>query len=169
MKQNFLSILHELKSNCEKQNFKGYDVFDGLNSKIFKKTLFFHSRLCRLFWIQLFKKLPFNLRYLTFTPKTYNAKGLALFIRGFVNLYKTESKQEHLDSAYKLADIIISQKNKDRNYSCWGYNFHWEARAFSVPPYKPNMIVSSFDSKLNFEDGKLLHKNIIMEVANEKI
>ncbi len=34
---------------------------------------------------------------------------------------------------------------------------------------KLNMIVSTFDSKLNFDNGKLLHNNIITEIVNEKI
>ncbi|MBL7086869.1 MAG: aspartate-semialdehyde dehydrogenase [Candidatus Cloacimonetes bacterium] len=77
-------------------------------------------------------------------PKGYNAKGIALFIQGLINLYKTNKDSEYLRQAYKLADIIISQRAKNRDYFCVGYNFFWEARAFSVPAFTPNMIVSSF-------------------------
>ena len=141
-------ILKKLEIECKKDYYKGWDVFDGLNSNVLNKTLLFKLRLWRLFWIQIFKRLPINLRSLFLVPKGYNAKGLALFARGFINLYKIENNAEYLDTIYKLAEIIISQKSKTRKYFCVGYNFFWEARAFSVPAFTPNIIVSSFVGQL---------------------
>lgn len=137
-------IILKLENNIKKQGYKGWDVFDGLNSKLFKNTTFFKSRLLRLAWIQLFKRSPINFRKLTKIPRGYNAKGLALFIQGLINLYKTEKKQKYLNQAYKLSKIIIAQRAKNRDYFCVGYNFFWESRAFSVPAFTPNIIVSSF-------------------------
>jgi hypothetical protein len=77
-------------------------------------------------------------------PQGYNSKGLALLIRGLMNLERLEGRGEYLEDAIRLADIIISQKAERRNYFCAGYDFFWEARAFSVPPFTPNMVVSSF-------------------------
>ena len=137
-------VLDKLLAQLEADNFKGWDVFDGLNSKLFQKTPFSKSRFFRLLWIQFFKRSPINFRKLTAVHKEYNAKGLALFIRGLINLYKINKDNKYLKEAYKLVDIIISQRAKDRDYFCVGYNFFWEARAFSVPAFTPNMIVSSF-------------------------
>ena len=138
------SVVHDLEKTISSNTYKGYDIFDGLNSKLFQKTPFYNSRFFRLAWIQLFKRLPINLRALTSVPKGHNAKGLALFIQGYLNLYKKYRKEEYLLKAYKLMEIIINQRAKDRDYFCVGYNFFWEARAFSVPPFKPNIIASSF-------------------------
>ena len=139
-----MRIVEQLISKVENDDYKGWDVFDGLNSKLLQKTPFYKSRFCRLAWIQLFKRMPLNFRSIAMIPKGYNAKGLALLIQGYLNLYKINKEKINLDKAYKLAEIIISQKAKGRDYFCVGYNFHWEAKAFSVPKYKPNMIVSSF-------------------------
>ena len=138
------TVLDKLLTKLEVDNFKGWDVFDGLNSKLFQKTPFYKSRFFRLLWIQFFKRSPINFRKLTAVHKEYNAKGLALFIRGLINLYKINKDNKYLKEAYKLVDIIISQRAKDRDYFCVGYNFFWEARAFSVPAFTPNMILSSF-------------------------
>ena len=131
-------------NNIEKTNFKGWDVFDGLNSKLLQKSSLDKFRLCRLIWIQFFKRSPLNFRKITFVPKDYNSKGLALFIQGLLKLYQVENEKKYLQKAYKLAKIIISQRAKNRNYFSIGYNFFWEARAFSVPKFTPNIIVSSF-------------------------
>lgn len=79
-----------LKSYCESQHFKGWDPYDGLNSKLFQSLPFLrNSAICRLILIQGFKRCPINLRPLALVPKEYNAKGIGLFLQGYCNLYKT--------------------------------------------------------------------------------
>jgi len=141
---NILELIENHYRRLKESDFKGFDLYDGLESRIFKKSPFFKSRLFRLAWIQLFKRSPVNFRSLFLVPGGYNAKGLAMFIKGLVNLYKLKKEREYLREAYRLADIIISQRAKNRDYFCVGYNFFWEAKAFSVPAFTPNMIVSSF-------------------------
>ncbi len=141
---NILELARQHHKASRSAEFRGFDIYDGLNSAIFRKTPLFRSRLCRLAWIQFFKRSPLNLRRLALVPSGYNSKGLALFIRGLVNLYKLTENKDYLSDAYKLADIILSQKAEGRDYFCVGYNFFWEAKAFSVPAFTPNMIVSAF-------------------------
>jgi hypothetical protein len=83
-------------------------------------------------------------RSLALVPEGYNAKALALVIRGLFNLYEVTNEEKYFREALRLADIIVSQRAADRDYFCAGYNFFWEAKAFSVPAFTPNMIVSSF-------------------------
>ena len=137
-------ITYNLLKNIEKDDFIGWDIFDGLNSRLFQNTPFYNFKLFRLIWIQFFKRSPINFRKITHVTKGYNSKGLALFIQGLIKLYKIENKKKYLDQAQELANIIISQRASDRDYFCVGYNFFWEARAFSVPKFTPNMIVSTF-------------------------
>jgi hypothetical protein len=131
-------------SALKESDFRGYDPYDGLNSGLFRSSPCFGSRKLRLAWIQLFKRSPINLRSLALVPKGYNAKGLALLIRGLLNLHTLTGGKVYLHEALRLADIIISQRAADRDYFCVGYNFFWQAKAFSVPEFTPNMIVSSF-------------------------
>ncbi len=128
----------------KRAGFSGFDVYDGLNSRIFRKSPFFRSKILRLAWIQLFKRSPINFRAAARVPRGYNAKGLALIIRGLVNMYRLEGDIQYLDDAYALADIILSQRVAGRDYFCVGYDFFWQAKAFSVPEFTPNMVVSTF-------------------------
>lgn len=50
---------YKLKIYCETEHFKGWDPYDGLNSKIFQAIpLLKKSVLCRLMVIQGFKRWP---------------------------------------------------------------------------------------------------------------
>ena len=81
---NILSSFQTLKLYCEAEHFKGWDPYDGLNSKVFQILPFLkHSALCRLIVIQGFKRSPVNLRRLAMVPKEYNAKGIGLFLSGY--------------------------------------------------------------------------------------
>ena len=82
----------KLKTYCEKENFAGWDPYDGLNSKVFKALPFIgRSAVARLAWIQLFKRNPFNLRRLLLVPKGHNAKAIGLFLHGYCNLNRMGS------------------------------------------------------------------------------
>jgi len=134
----------KLKYYCERENFKGWDPYDGLNSWVMQKTPLGKSRFFRLAWIQLFKRNPVNFRKLVGVKKDYNPKGLGLFLIGYCNLYKKDQRQEYLDKINFLSEELIQLKTLDYSGACWGYNFDWQARAFFQPKYTPTVVATSF-------------------------
>jgi hypothetical protein len=128
----------------QKSDYAGWDVFDGLNSRLFKNTPFYKNSLLRLAWIQLFKRSPVNLRGITAVPKGQNPKALALFISAFLNLAKIYPEKLLRARAETVAEKLLSLKSDGYSGLSFGYNFDWQARAFFVPAYKPNMICSVF-------------------------
>ena len=126
-----------LSNYIKKGNFQGWDLFDGLSSKIFKHSPFYRSQILRLAWIQLFKRSPINFRKITLVPKGYNAKGLALFASGLISSGKVEE-------ARSILDLLKGMTCSGYNGTSWGYNFDWQARAFYVPVGKPNMVTTVF-------------------------
>jgi rhamnogalacturonyl hydrolase YesR len=137
--------IERLMKYCESEGFRGYDPYDGLNSRFFQSLpIFPKSRVPRLAWIQLFKKLPFNLRPLVGIQKGYNPKGLALFLSGYVNLAKIEGVEKYLDRINFLATKLIESKTPGYSGNCWGYNFPWESKAFYFPKGTPTVVASTF-------------------------
>lgn len=57
-------IQESLLAASRKQNHKGFDPFDGLNSRLFNVLQLNRSELLRLAWLQLHKHLPVNIRSL---------------------------------------------------------------------------------------------------------
>lgn len=129
----------------EKDNFKGYDPFDGLNSRIFILLPFLKkSGLFQLVWIQFFKRSPLNFRYIAGIKKERNPKGLGLFLSAYCNLYQLESDAKYLDKIKYLIELIKEQQTKGYSGICWGYNFDWQAKAFYQPKGTPSVVVTSF-------------------------
>lgn len=141
-----LNSFNKLKNYCEKEDFKGWDPYDGLNSKVFNSLLLNKVEFFRLAWIQLFKRNPINLRSLLLVPKEHNPKGLGLFLTAYCNLYKTEKKDEYLEKIKYLADKLIELQSSGHSGSCWGYNFDWQSRAFFLPKGTPTIVATSFIS-----------------------
>ena len=149
--------LSSLKSYCEAEQFKGWDPYDGLNSKVFQALPFLkNSALCRLVVIQGFKRSPINFRKIAMVPKDYNAKGIGLFLQGYCNLYKAVCDNQQLQDAFgtqaqlmdkinELAELLISLQSKGYSGACWGYNFDWQARRlFLFPKYTPTVVATCF-------------------------
>ena len=143
----------KLKNYCEVENFKGWDPYDGLNSKLFQATPFKKSALARLILIQTFKRSPINLRPLFGVDKQYNAKGIALFLTGYCNLHKLAVKGNHVFGSPEeivkqideLAELLISLQSRGYSGACWGYNFDWQARRlFLFPKTTPTVVATSF-------------------------
>ena len=79
--------LTQLKQFCKAEEYKGWDPYDGLNSKVFQAMpVLPKKRLTRLAWIQFIKRFPVNIRPLLKIEKDFNPKGLALFISGYSQL-----------------------------------------------------------------------------------
>ena len=98
---------YKLKIYCETEHFKGWDPYDGLNSKIFQAIpLLKKSVLCRLMVIQGFKRCPFNMRRMAFVPKEYNAKGIGLFLSGYCNLYKVVENHPQLSEKMGTLETV---------------------------------------------------------------
>jgi len=143
-----------------KQDFKGWDPYDMLNSKLIKACVPEKSHFLLWVFIQLGKVLPFNLRRILFVPKTHNAKGIALFISGICN-YWYLCKDDRLElTNYLDRLVLILEELKDPSSNAWGYGFLWVARGgLRFPAGAPNVVVSYYvysalEKLSNLEDYK---------------
>ena len=177
-----LNSFKKLKLYCEAEGFKGWDPYDGLNSKVFQALPWLrHSALCRLVMIQGFKRSPWNLRRIAMVPKEYNAKGIGLFLQGYCNLYKAVvqhpelandlgKKEVLLDQINELAELLISLQSKGYSGACWGYNFDWQARRlFLFPRYTPTVVATNFCATALFDAYEITknerYKSIALSAA----
>ena len=170
-----------LRSWCEAEQFKGWDPYDGLNSKIFQALPLKKSRFCRLAVIQAFKRNPINLRKIACVPKKYNTKGLALFLQGYCNLYNAVSSNSSFSSQIgeksiifgrinELSDLLLSLQSKGYNGACWGYDFDWQSKAFFLPANTPTVVATSFVVEALLSAYKITgiekYKNTALSSAN---
>jgi rhamnogalacturonyl hydrolase YesR len=162
----FDESFNKLKRYCEKENFKGWDPYDGLNSSLFQALPFLpKSRFFRLAWIQFFKRSPINFRKITGVKKEYNPKGVGLFLTGYCNLYKIDPKQEYLEKINTLSALLLDLQTPGYSGACWGYNFDWQARAFFQPKGTPTVVATTFIAEALIEAYKITHNKLYLETA----
>lgn len=174
-----INSLSSLKHYCEKERFKGWDPYDGLNSKLFMSIPGLKTNsLYRLAVIQLFKRNPINLRKITLIKKDYNPKGIGLFLQGYCNMYKVVVNKPWLAEVYgrpkeiekqivSLASLLISLRSRgDYHGACWGYNFDWQNRTgFNFPKYTPTVVATSFCATALFSAFEITRNQEYLEVA----
>jgi len=135
----------KLEAYCRTEGYKGFDPFDGLNSRLFQKIpLVKNISAARLVLIQLAKRSPLNFRQPLLITKDYNPKGLALFLSGYSNLYEKNKNPDTLETIKFLAERLIESCSNGFSGSCWGYNFDWQARAFFQPRFTPTVVATTY-------------------------
>ena len=153
-----INSLLKLKQYCEDEQYKGWDPYDGLNSRLLMSIPGLkNNSIYRLAVIQFFKRNPVNLRKIALVPKDYNAKGIGLFLQGYCNLYKAVEKNTELASSFGsideirdringLATLLISLRSQGNYHgACWGYNFDWQNRTgFNFPKNTPTVVATCF-------------------------
>lgn len=175
---DLLNPFFKLKDYCEGQSFIGYDVSDGIESPILSNTFLGKSSFCRFVFQQLTgHRLAFlNIRPLLFVPKLYNAKGIALFLNGYCNLYdlleagvkidETVTKEACLSKIHELADLLISLRAKGINHYGWGYPIAWQGRtSFYFPSHTPTVVASSFAVDALFHAFEITKVDRYKEIA----
>ncbi len=166
MLKEIVTSFNLLKNYCEQEAFKGYDPYDGLNSKLFRAIpAVSKNRYARLLWIQTFKRSPVNLRAITGVKKEYNPKALGLFLSGYCNLYQTKPDQKYLDKIYFFAARLLELQNTQWSGACWGYNFDWQARAFFQPKNTPTVVASVFIASAFLDAYEITKDEALLKTA----
>lgn len=142
--QIILNSFNSLKLFYENEKFKGWDPYDGLNSKIFQCLQLNKVMLLKLVWIQIFKQNPINLRKIMLVPREYNPKWLSLFLTGYCNLYKITPNKDYLDRIVFIANKLLEVQSQGYSGSCWDYNFDWQSIAFFIGKWTLTVVVTSF-------------------------
>jgi len=139
MKEKYFDLFNQLSDYIIKNDFKGYDPYDTLNSIIpFEKF----GRYPAAVVTQIQKKNPINIRPLIGVRPGINPKGMGLILKAYSILAKADIRFK------QKADLVFDwlKNNISEGYSgaCWGYNFDWVNPTESLPAYTPSVVVTSF-------------------------
>lgn len=161
-----MSSLEKLTAYCSRQNWSGYDPFDGLNSRVFQKIpLLRNRRIFRLLFLQLNKKCPVNLRPVLGVPKERNPKGIGLFLHGLLNLYEKTGDPQYLTIIREFAAWLRDHVSPGYRGQCWGYNFDWQSRAFFLPKGTPTVVNTSLIGRAFLKAHDVLRESEFLEIG----
>lgn len=156
----------KLRDYCTAKEFKGFDPYDGLNSKLFQNLAGLNKiKLIRLAWIQFFKRSPINFRKITGVSESYNPKAMGLFLSAYCHLYHLDKNPEHLKKMDFFIEKIKLAQNSGYSGICWGYNFDWESRAFFQPQNTPTIVPTCFISNGLLDAYEITGNQQLLEIA----
>ena len=113
------SSLEKLRRYVEKEDFRGYDPYDALNSPVLRR-LAFSRKYLRIAYIQALKRSPLNVRRPLLIRKGRNPKAIGLFLWGYAKLCSVEARDEDLTKINYLIDLLSSLRSKGCSGNCWG-------------------------------------------------
>jgi len=137
------SALEKLDRWIEDQGFRGWDPHDGLNSPLLR-FLSLRARPAGIVWLQLLKRCPVNLRGMLGIAKSYNPKGMGLFLASYVRKYRMTGDERHCAHIAFLAQWLLSNSSTGYEGLSWGYNFDWPNRSFFAPAGTPTIVNTAF-------------------------
>jgi hypothetical protein len=166
---SLLDILNTVYCWSEKQDFRGYNKHDGLNSPILNVLLGW-GKWARIFAIQSVMRSPINVRPVLGVKKTYNPKGIALFCQGSLDLYQCTGNDTYLQQAKAFLELL-KQLASPGNWSgiCWGYHYPWQDPGFFAPTNTPNAVVSCFVCEAFLDAYKITYDKNYLEIVNSAI
>jgi hypothetical protein len=129
-----------LRKYIEDEEFKGYDPYDLLNSRIKFSKL--GHKFC-FYATQIHKRNPINIRKLVLIKKTTNPKTLGILLSAYSFLYKVENKEEYLIKMKEIYKVIISVSTKGFSGFCWGLDYDYANSIEILPAYSPSIVVTS--------------------------
>ena len=153
-----IDILKNISNYADESNYKGYSLYDSHNGPIKFEKL--HKTLS-FFINQIVKRFPFNLRKILMIKKGHNPKGLGLWMKINLFLFKFDTINSNIykDRIYRIFKLLLDCKSNS-NGSSWGYNYYWPKRVDKdVPPFTPNVVVTAFICKSLYEAYLILGDN----------
>ena len=149
-----MTALESLDSWVESQRFRGWDPHDALNSPLLR-ALTLKNRFAAIFWMQLLKRCPLNLRHILGISQGYNPKGMGLFLASYARKYAVTRDAQQRDFLIFFIRWLLENAASGFSGMSWGYNFPWPNRSFFAPEGTPTIVNTAFIG-LGFMDLHLL-------------
>jgi hypothetical protein len=150
-------------------DFRGHNKHDGLNSPILSALLGW-SKWPRIVAVQIVTRSPVNLRSPLLVPRTLNPKGLALFVQGALDRYRSTQQQMWLDEALGLLDLLTSiSSSQSYSGTAWGYDYPWQDPGFFAPRGTPNAVVTAFVCEAFLDAYEITGEAKLLETVDSAI
>ncbi len=141
-KEQISAALGRLSGWLEKNDYRGYDTFDGLNAK-YLRPLTFETKFLRTVLQQGVRRFPLNVRPLLGIPKNRSTKGMGYLAKGFMRLHQATGDKSWADKAKSALQWLAENQSKGYSGSCWGNHFDYQSRGFYLPKGVPTIVWTS--------------------------
>jgi rhamnogalacturonyl hydrolase YesR len=147
----------------EKNDYRGYDTFDGLSS--FLRPLTFENKFLRIALQQSVRRFPLNTRPLLGIKKSRSTKAMGFLARGFLRLHASTGDPVWREKAEFALQWLIDNRSKGYSGACWGNHFDYQSRGFYLPKGVPTVVWTSLIGHAFLDGYEHLRKAEYLEIA----
>jgi hypothetical protein len=163
-KDQIADSIGRLSDWLEKNDYRGYDTFDGLNAK-YVRPLTFETNFLRTVLQQGVRRIPINLRPILGIPKNYSTKAMGFLARGFIRLEQVTHQKIWADKAEFALQWLIENQSKGYSGACWGNHFDYQSRSFYLPRGVPTIVWTSLIGHAFLDGYEHFRKEIYLKIA----
>jgi hypothetical protein len=148
----------------EKNDYRGYDTFDGLNAK-YVRPLTFETKILRTVLQQGVRRFPINLRPLLGVRKSRSTKAMGFFARSFLRMYQATGDPGWSGKAEDALSWLLEHQASGYSGACWGNHFDYQSRSFYLPKGVPTVVWTSLIGHSFLECYDAWHRDEYLDVA----
>ena len=148
----------------ERNDYRGYDTFDGLSAR-FLRPLTFENKFLRIALQQTVRRFPLNTRPLLGIEKGRSTKGMGFLARGFLRLHQSTGDPVWLEKAEFAFQWLIENQSKGYRGACWGNHFDYQSRGFYLPRGVPTVVWTSLIGHAFLDGYEYLRKPEYLRIA----
>jgi hypothetical protein len=148
----------------EKNDYRGYDTFDGLNS-ILLRPFTFESKLLRTLLQQGVRRFPINLRPILGIRKSRSTKAMGFLARGFVRLYQATGEPVWRERMEYVLRWLMENQAPGYSGACWANHFDYQSRSSYVPKGLPSVVWTSLIGHALLDAYECFNQSEFLNVA----
>ncbi len=148
----------------EKNDYRGYDTFDGLSAK-YLRPLTFETKFLRTVLQQGVRRFPINMRPVFGIPKSRSTKGMGYLAKGFIRLQQATGDKSWGDKAEAALQWLVENESKGYAGACWGNHFDYQSRSFYLPKGVPTIVWTSLIGHAFLDAYDHFRKDNYLQVA----
>jgi rhamnogalacturonyl hydrolase YesR len=160
---DILYSLHQVGRWVEKQEYRGYEPFDGLSSWI--RPLTRGNELAGRMLQQVVRQCPWNLRPLLGVGLKESTKGRGYMAHGYLTLYRATQAQKYLDKARHCLEWLDRHKVARFAHHSWSNHYDFVGRGGLYTKDDPIIVWTSLIGHAYVEAFELTGEDTFLAIA----
>lgn len=162
-KDKLLRSIDRLERWIEKNDYRGYEPFDGLASPL--KALTFRKLLLERLLQQAVRQSPVNLRPLLGIKPQESTKGRGYMAWGYLQMFRTTGDARYKDKAVGCLEWLDLNKAAGYAHHSWGNHFDFSSRVGRLPRYEPIIVWTSLIGQAYLDAFEILGDKRFLDIA----
>lgn len=162
-KEKLRQSLDKLQGWIEAHEFRGYEPFDGLASRL--KPLTFNRLFLERILQQAVRQSPINLRPILGIKPQESTKGRGYMAWGYLQRYTLTGDPAYRDKAVLCLEWLDLHKAPGYAHHSWGNSFAFSSRVGQLPQFEPIIVWTSLIGQAYLDAFEILGDRRFLDIA----